>query len=194
MKQRNQSPLPARLRNPFALVLLCAFALVFSGCPKGPVTPKFVQTGVTRIPNAPNVAGEVAPPEIAAAESGDAADAPITVVFDIPPDKPPAPHHTSPPAETEASKPPEAPQLSPALSPQDQARAEAGVNDGLQTARQNLASVSARRMNSTQQDIADKVRSFMEQTRDAMNAGDWNRARNLAEKARVLSIELVHSF
>lgn len=193
MKQRTHSRLPARLRNPFALILLCASALVFSGCPKGPVTPKFVRTGVTRIPNAPNVASESAPPEIAA-ESEDAAAVPITVVFDIPPEKPSAPHHTSPPAESEASKPPEAPQLSPALSPQDQARAQADVNDGLQTARQNLASVSARRMNSTQQDIADKVRSFMEQTRDAINAGDWNRARNLAEKARVLSIELVHSF
>jgi hypothetical protein len=193
MNHKIHSRLPARLRNSFALAFACAFALVFSGCPKGPVTPKFVRTGVTRIPNAPNATSEAPPPEIAS-ESEDTAPPDITVVFEIPPEKPPAPHHTSPPAETEAAKAPEAPQLSPALSPQDQARAQADVNDGLQTARQNLASVSARRMNTTQQDIADKVRSFMEQTRDAMTAGDWNRARNLAEKARVLSIELVHSF
>jgi hypothetical protein len=193
MKPKTQSRLPAPLRAPLALASLCVLALAFSGCPKGPVTPKFVQTGVTRVPNAPNVADQSAPPDLDA-EPSEAANAPLTVVFEIPPERPPAPHHSSPPAETEASKPPDAPQLSPALSPEDQARAQSDVNDGLQTARQNLASVSARRMNATQQDIADKVRSFMEQTRDAVNVGDWNRARNLAEKARVLSIELVHSF
>jgi hypothetical protein len=191
MKSLNHSRPLAPLRNCFAPAFACACAFLFSGCPKGPVAPKFARTGVTRVPNSPAIAGESAPPAI---DAGDAADVPLTVVFEIPPERPPAPHHTSPPAETEASKPPEAPLLSPQLSPEDQARAQGDVNAGLQTARQNLNSVSGRRMNTTQQDIADKVRSFMEQTRDAITAGDWNRARNLAEKARVLSIELVHSF
>lgn len=193
MMSPNHSRPLAPLRNCFALAFACACAFLASGCPKGPITPKFARTGVTRIPNSPTLASESAPPAIDA-EPGDAAGMPLTVVFDIPPERPPAPHHTSPPTETEASKPPDAPLLSPQLSPEDQARAQGDVNAGLQTARQNLNSVSGRRMNTTQQDIADKVRSFMEQTRDAITAGDWNRARNLAEKARVLSIELVHSF
>lgn len=193
MMLANHSRRTAPLRNCFALLPLCALALLAAGCPNKPAAPKFAHTGVTRAPGAPNVPAEATAPDVDA-EPGDSAAVPLVVVFDIPPERPPAPRHTSPPAETETAKTNGAPQLSPQLSPEDQARAEGDVNNGLQTARQNLNSVSGRRMNATQQDIADKIRSFMDQTRDAVTAGDWNRAKNLAEKARVLSIELVHSF
>ena len=115
------------------------------------------------------------------------------MVITIPPERPAAPHRAAPP-EAEPAKPPSAPQISPQLAPQDQARAQSDAEADLNTARQNLNSVAGRQMNSTQQDLADKIRSFMAQAREAITAGDWLAAKNLAEKARVLSEELVRSF
>jgi hypothetical protein len=147
------------------------------------------------------IAGESTLPEIPIAEPAnplaspeEAAAAPLPVVFDVPPEKPPAPHRTAPAPEAEPEKPPATPQITPQISPQEQVRAQSDTTTDLETARQNLNSVSGRRMNATQQDLADKIRGFIVQARDAMKAGDWKSARNLAEKARVLSIELVHSF
>ena len=48
-------------------------------------------------------------------------------------------------------------------------------------------------MNAAQQDLAGKIRSFTDQARDAGKGGDWTRAQNLAQKARLLSIELINS-
>jgi hypothetical protein len=39
-----------------------------------------------------------------------------------------------------------------------------------------------------------KIRSFLSQSRDASKDGDWARAQNLAQKARLLSNELINSF
>jgi hypothetical protein len=45
-----------------------------------------------------------------------------------------------------------------------------------------------------QQDMTDKIRSFLAQARDAIGVADWLRAKNLAQKAHVLSTELIRSF
>jgi hypothetical protein len=48
-------------------------------------------------------------------------------------------------------------------------------------------------LNPAQLDLASKVRSFVTEARESANAGDWNRARNAAKKAQVLSEELASS-
>jgi len=48
-------------------------------------------------------------------------------------------------------------------------------------------------LNAAQQDLVGKIRSFADQSRDASKAGDWARAQNLAQKARLLSVELLNS-
>jgi hypothetical protein len=49
-------------------------------------------------------------------------------------------------------------------------------------------------LNAAQQDLVGKIRSFLSQSRDASKDGDWSRAQNLAQKARLLSDELINSF
>lgn len=48
-----------------------------------------------------------------------------------------------------------------------------------------------RRLSTTQTELAEKVRSFIAQAREAVRGGDWLRARNLAQKAELLSLDLV---
>jgi hypothetical protein len=84
-------------------------------------------------------------------------------------------------------------QISPQLSAGDQASYERSTNDDLATAERSLQQASGHQLNAAQQDLAGKIRSFTEQARDAGKGGDWTRAQNLAQKARLLSIELINS-
>ena len=70
---------------------------------------------------------------------------------------------------------------------------ERSTNDDLATAEKSLQQASGRQLNAAQQDLAGKIRSFTDQARDAGKGGDWTRAQNLAQKARLLSIELINS-
>ncbi len=170
--------------------LICCAAMAVTGCPHAAPAPKYAWRGIAR-PPVPVTRGTEEAPLLEA--NADQAQTTLPVVITIPPERPAPPHRAAPP-EPEPAKPPSAPQISPQLAPQDQARAQSDAEADLNTARQNLNSVAGRQMNSTQQDLADKIRSFMAQAREAVTAGDWLTAKNLAEKARVLSEELVHSF
>jgi len=55
----------------------------------------------------------------------------------------------------------------------------------------NLKNLSSRQLNSNQQDMVNQVRQFMQQSKTAMSAGDFERAKTLAWKAQLLSEELV---
>ena len=112
-----------------------------------------------------------------------------------PPPPPPAhkPKKTEPAAEQPEPAHQDAPQISPQLSPDDQASLERKTNDDISVAQKNLQSAGGRQLNAAQQDLAEKIRSFVSQSRDASKAGDWARAQNLAQKARLLSTELVNS-
>ena len=62
------------------------------------------------------------------------------------------------------------------------------------TAEQNLQLSNGRQLSAAQKDLAEKIKGFLSQSHDAIRSDDWVRAQNLAEKARVLSTELVKSF
>ena len=66
--------------------------------------------------------------------------------------------------------------------------------DDTTTAEKNLQETSGKQLNAAQQDLVGKIRSFLAQSRDASKDGDWARAQNLAQKARLLSAELINSF
>jgi hypothetical protein len=87
----------------------------------------------------------------------------------------------------------EAPQISPQLSPEERSRAQASAGENMRIAQQNLDSANGKKLSANQQDMADKIRGFLKQAQDAIAASDWNRASSLAEKARLLSDELVKS-
>jgi hypothetical protein len=67
----------------------------------------------------------------------------------------------------------------------------AAVDQLLASAGDNLNKSAGRQLNSTQQEMVNKVHEFMLQSKTAVAAGDMERGRNLAEKARLLSEELV---
>ena len=98
--------------------------------------------------------------------------------------------------ENEAEQPshPPAPQIAPQLSPSDQATYQRKTSDDIDAAERNLQQTSGKQLNAVQQDLVGKIRSFLSQSRDASKDGDWNRAQNLAQKARLLSEELIGSF
>lgn len=88
---------------------------------------------------------------------------------------------------------PAAPQISPQMSPGDQATFEKKTSEDIAAAQANLSQIANKRLSAAQQDLADKIRSFLAESRDASKSGDWARAQNLAQKARLLSVELVNS-
>lgn len=96
-------------------------------------------------------------------------------------------------AQTDQPAHPPAPQISPQISPGDQASYERKINDDLSVAEKNLEQAKNKPLSAGQQDLAEKIRSFVAQSRDASKTGDWARAQNLAQKARLLSDELVGS-
>lgn len=118
----------------------------------------------------------------------------------LPPRPKPLPKPAKPPSETAAesgseqapARPP-APQISPQLSPDDQAAYQRRTSDDIAAAEKNLQSADGKQLSAAQQDLVEKIRSFVSQSRDASKGGDLTRAQNLAQKARLLSVELVNS-
>jgi hypothetical protein len=141
---------------------------------------------------APPAESVTPPPAIPAAPAA----VPPPVAF---PDSKPAPaprkpfagqQNTEGSSETPHAQPP---QISPQLSPGDQATYERRTTDDINVAEKNLQQTGGKQLSATQQDLVEKIRSFLDQSRDASKGGDWARAQTLAQKARLLSVELVNS-
>lgn len=88
---------------------------------------------------------------------------------------------------------PDTPQIVPELSAQESISLQRETNQSLSAAERNLASVAGKSLNAAQSDLASKVRSFISGAREAGRTGDWAQARDLAQKAQVLSEELAAS-
>jgi hypothetical protein len=85
------------------------------------------------------------------------------------------------------------PLLAPQLSVEETANAQRETGQSIAAAEKNIAATRGRSLNSTQTDLASKVRGFIADAKDAARVSDWDRARSLAKKAQVLSQELVSS-
>ena len=180
--------------------LACAVALFVAGCDD---TEIHANAPVKQAP-APVAFSHpmsVAPDTLASPPAREAVAPPAPPVFDsdelaiaIPSSKPPAPHKPpeAPVAEAENSHP-SAPQIAPQLSQVDQAAYQRKTLDQISTAERNLLRANGKQLNAAQQDLVEKIRSFLGQSRDASKDGDWIRAQNLAQKAQLLSAELINS-
>lgn len=102
---------------------------------------------------------------------------------------------TEPAVEPAADQPahPPAPQISPQLTPEEQASYQRKTSEDLAVAEKNLQQASGKQTSAAQNDLKEKIRNFINQSHDAIKAGDLARAQNLAQKARLLSVELVES-
>ena len=82
-------------------------------------------------------------------------------------------------------------EISPGLSEQQVSRRTQETDKLLANAENNLKTMSTRRPSSAQRDTMNQVRSYIEQARTAANSGDVQSAYNLANKASMLSADLV---
>jgi hypothetical protein len=88
---------------------------------------------------------------------------------------------------------PVAPQIAPQLSASDQEIYKRKTDEDIGVAEQNLHQADGKQLSAAQKDLVEKISGFLAQSRDASKGGDWARAQNLAQKARLLSVELVNS-
>ena len=189
-----------------AFVVVCALPIAMAGC--GPKTVKAaapvasapaseaadskpltnIAPDTDALPPAENVPPPPNPASIAAA--------PLPVA---PAQTKPAPPARKPPAESAGdsqAEPPArtpAPQISPQLSPGDQASLQHKTQEDIGAAQRNLQQSYGRVLSAAQHDLVEKIQSFLSQSQEASKAGDWARAQNLSQKARLLSVERVDS-
>lgn len=177
-------------RTPTWLILGFA-VLAAGGCAKKriPITPLAAPIVVARAME------EVVPPEIDARPK---VEPPWELVIPPPSPGPPPPHRASiapapaPEPENAEVKPP-APRMAPRLEPGEENTYKQKTWDAISGAETNLRRTNGHRLNAIQQDLEGKVRGFLGQSREAIGVGDWILALNLAEKALLLSRELVGS-
>jgi hypothetical protein len=76
-------------------------------------------------------------------------------------------------------------------TPADQAASERSTEELTAATEENLKKISGRQLSATEQETLEQIRQFMQQSKDALAAGDAALGHNLAVKARLLSDELV---
>jgi type IV secretory pathway VirB10-like protein len=184
------------LSSTSAFLIIPVFAMIgFGGCPKQPVKPKITGVGVTQPPHEPfpQDAPAPAPPQVDSPELP-TLEPQMSSALSNPP-RPPAPRRATATTEPEPEPTkPEAPQISPQLSADEKSRAQASTDADIRAAQQVLDTAAHHTLNATQQDMSDKITSFLTQAREAISVADWLRAKSLAQKAHVLATELVRSF
>jgi hypothetical protein len=177
-----------------ALILACAAALGTSACHRNIVSAAPPSVAA---PPPPATMPQPLPPEPAPEVAAVPAPEP-------PPSIPATPEPVRgaiaprPPAEPAAAKPrpepePESPQISPQMTGAQLADAQRRTTDDIRLAEGNLQRAYGKQLNASQHDLVEKITGFLAQAHEAVRANDWVRARNLAEKAQVLSLELVKS-
>lgn len=180
-----------------ALLLLALSAgLWVSGCVK-----RRVQAAPPVIVPTPTEAPAPSAPQPETKPSAPPETSPPATILVVPPPKAPPTKRgtrTEPPANPPPEQPPTVPaappQISPRLSAQEQAEAERRTSEDISLAERNLLlAPDSNHLSVAQRDLVEKIRGFLAQAREAIRAADWVRARTLAQKARVLSIELVNS-
>jgi outer membrane biosynthesis protein TonB len=196
-------PIDARI---FLVVLVCAVSIGAGGCGQksvhaaAPVAAAPAAAAAERPMNIAPDTDATPPTEIVEAAPtlpATATPPPPAVTLSAPKPAPPRrPASDSAPAEAQSEQATHAPvpQIAPQLSPGDQASYQHKTEDDLSAAEKNLAETDGKQLNAAQRDLVGKIRSFASQSRDASKGGDWVRAQNLAQKARLLSAELINSF
>jgi len=199
--------MPSYALNPrtVVVVLVCGLSLAAPGCARKSVhaaapaaAPAAPAAGAAARPMTTAPDTDASPPAEGAAAPPVLPESSTPAQVALPAAKPPALRKPAPgqaPVDA-ASEPahPAAPLISPQLSPGDQAAYQRKTGDDIYVAKKNLQEVSGRQFSAAQQDLVEKINSFLAQSESASKDGDWARAWNLSQKARLLSAELIASF
>jgi outer membrane biosynthesis protein TonB len=177
------------------LALLCAVSAAMAGCANKHIV-RAAPPSVSAPPpddTSPMPLPETPPPVTTTEEP--APEVPSPAPPPVPGKRPAAPRRPAP-AETADPTPakPAPPQISPQLSARDLEATKKSTTANITTAEHNLQLANGRQLSAAQKDLTEKIKGFLSQSHEAIMADDWVRAQNLAEKARVLSAELVKSF
>jgi hypothetical protein len=89
---------------------------------------------------------------------------------------------------------PAAPQISPQMSPGTLAALQQKTQSQMAATEKNLLQCERNQLTTAQRDEIAKIRSFLTQAQSAAGDSDWVLSGNLAEKAFVLSQDLLNSF
>ena len=177
------------------LALLCAATAGLAGCASKHIVRAAPPSVSVPPPDETSpMPPPTAPPPVTTTEEP-APEVPSPAPPPAPGKRPAAPRR---PASTESADPtpakPAAPQISPQLSAKDLQITKTNTATNITTAEQNLQLANGKQLSAAQKDLTEKIKGFLSQSHEAIMADDWVRAQNLAEKARVLSAELVKSF
>jgi hypothetical protein len=82
-------------------------------------------------------------------------------------------------------------QLAPGMSKEQELQSRQATTHLLATTDVNVKSVAGRQLTPAQQGMLDQIRTYMKQSKQASDSGDLARAHTLANKAHLLSDELV---
>jgi hypothetical protein len=178
------------------IALLCAACAGMAGC-AGKHIVKAAPPSVSAPPpdlSAPMPVPEAPPPVDTAEEPAPEVPLPSPAPAPVPARRTIAPRRPPVEAADPAPAKPAAPQISPQLSARDLDATKRNTTGNITTAEQNLQMASGKQLSPAQKDLTEKIKGFLTQSHEAIMADDWVRAQNLAEKARVLSAELVKSF
>jgi hypothetical protein len=134
-------------------------------------------------------------PATTPSKSAAPANAPATPPAPKPVEPKPRPVTPQPPPSAPESPAPKPapPQIAPRISPAQEAELKSQTQKSIAEAEANLHRTAGRQLNDVQHDMVEKIQSFLAQSREASEIPDWSRAFILADKARLLSIELVNS-
>ncbi|HWG59061.1 MAG TPA: hypothetical protein VN661_08440 [Candidatus Acidoferrales bacterium] len=184
------------------IAVSCALPLALCGCPEratnaaAPAPTPAVQPSNETIMNVAPDTTALPPAKPAAKPPQVPVAAGTAPVLNLPAEKPEPPRPRRP-AEA-AAKPddepavrPQPPQIFPQLSPTELADLKRSTNNDLVTAERNLSQANGRRLDAEQQDLVDKIRSAVKESRQASSGGDWRSASNLAKKALLQSRDLI---
>jgi hypothetical protein len=81
--------------------------------------------------------------------------------------------------------------IAPGMSKQQALQQRNTTNHLLEMTDQNLKTIKSRTLSAAQQDTVKQIRTYMKQSKEASDDGDVERAYTLANKARMLSGDLV---
>ena len=200
--------MPSRPDNRIAIaVLACVLPLAIAGCegknvrasvPASAPAPAPAQADrpMTTAPDTdatPPMDAAITPPPAIPAPAAPSPSVAIPATTPAPPPRRPSEEQAPDQGDVGSAARKPALQITPELSPGDQASYERKTTDDLAVAEKNLGQASGKQLSAAQQDLVAKITSFASQSRDASKSGDWARAQNLAQKARLLSVELLNS-
>ena len=185
------------MRQRLQFALLCAACLAAAGCAGKHIVSAAPPASVSAPPPEETAPPAPTPPPPVETTAEPPPETPSVVPPLVPAKRPAPPRPRPAPSETAAEPTPPKPappQISPQLSEKDLASAKANTAANITAAEKNLQLANGKQLSAAQKDLTGKISGFLSQAHEAIVADDWVRAQNLADKARVLSVELVKSF